>query len=176
MGASITPALFCTWCWVSEVVGSRQCLHLGCVVLCLLVSCITLARFVWGLRMAWMRRRDAAREAGVFETFSALACKGALLCRAGQADAVATNLGALVERHAASAPRLAAALELFETQIRLQQLAPHFLRDRDKWLMTLRKGRASYSIVAASAKSLLGAMQTPPMTQFVIAALKTRTG
>mmetsp|Transcript_68881 Transcript_68881/g.136272 ORF Transcript_68881/g.136272 Transcript_68881/m.136272 type:complete len:158 (-) Transcript_68881:477-950(-) len=54
----------------------------------------------------------------------------------------------------------------------MERLSHEFLRGRSEWLDELRVGRGSFQAIAASARTLLGAMKTPPTRVVVVADLK----
>jgi len=121
-------------------------------------------------RLARTARKAAALEAGVEQLFRNLGRKGAILCQSGEAGAVAAEVA-----HAGrsdSSACLAASLEAFEAQIRFERLDQAFLQGRAQWLQDLRNGRHSFDLVAHSAQRLLAAVQTPPDSMLVVAALK----
>jgi len=166
--ASVVPML-----WWGKALILKHCgMFLRTDVIFLVLALFSIVRVGLAIRAARCTAEKMPERDQLADTCTSLARKAGILCLAGGDDELATELEKLGALRSTSAPVLAAALEDFEAQVRVQRLSPHFLSERSKWLTELRRGRGSFKAILPCAIRLERAVQAPPHITMVIARVR----
>lgn len=170
--AAVVPLMYCVLVWMSKAAGQSYNQHLVALSAFSLLGIITAGRLVFGYKESRRIMQEKASRAGIPKVFAALASRGALLCRAAEAEGFGDKLSTLAVASPTSSAAAAAALEEFEKHVRVERLSEGFLKNHSSWVEQLRVGRGSFETVVSLAEELLREMQTPPDRLLTIMALK----